>query len=896
MKNTFRVLFVSLLASLLVACGGGGSGGCSAVLGILPGAGCSTTPNTPPVANAGVTQNVTVGSLVTLDGSGSRDANNQSLTYLWQLTAKPTGSLAALSSATSAKPTFTADLAGTYTVSLVVNDGKDNSPASTASVFSSVSNSAPVANGGTNQSVAVGSVVTLDGTASSDANRDSLTYKWSLSNVPAGSGATLSSVISPNPKFTADLAGTYTAILIVNDGKADSLSSVVIVTASGANSAPVANAGLAQSVKLNDTVTLDGTGSSDANNDFITYKWALITKPTGSTAVLSSATTSKPTFKADVSGTFVASLIVNDGKVDSAAAATTVSVSSANAEPIANAGNNQNVTVGTAVTLDGTNSSDANRDPLTYRWVLMSKPTGSAAVLTNPTSAKPMFVADLVGTYVSTLIVNDGRIDSTTVATTVTATVVNAVPVANAGTNQSVVLGAVTLDGSASSDANGDALTYKWVMLNKPTNSNAALSSTTSAKPTFTADIAGVYVFTLQVNDGKVDSAVATVSVTASAANVAPVANAGAAQSVVLGTVTLDGSASSDANGDSLTYKWALLNKPTNSNAALSSTTAAKPTFTADLAGVYVFSLQVNDGKLDSAVVTATVTASAVNVAPVANTGAIQSVVVGPVTLDGSGSTDANGDTLTYKWVLLAKPNGSSAVLSSTTTPKPTFTADLVGVYVASLVVSDGKLSSEIVTTTVTAALANVAPVANAGTYQNVVVRTIATLNGTGSTDANPGDTLTYKWVMVSRPLASSATLSSDTASKPTFYADVVGDYVFSLQVNDGKLASNMSYVTVTAGAANVAPVANAGTAQTVARGATVTLDGSGSTDADNNVLIYRWTLTFRPTGSNAVLSLSSLQKPTFVADVAGVYVATLVVNDGSLDSNVTTVAVTATP
>jgi hypothetical protein len=896
MKNTFRVLFVSLLASLLVACGGGGSSGCSAVLGILPGAGCSSSPNTPPVANAGLTQNVTVGSLVTLDGSSSRDANNESLTYLWQLTAKPTGSLAALSSATSAKPTFTADLAGTYTVSLVVNDGKDNSTAATSSVFSSVSNSAPVANGGANQSVTVGSVVTLDGTASSDANRDSLTYKWSLSNVPAGSGATLSSVSSPNPKFTADLAGTYTAILIVNDGKADSLSSVVIVTASGANSAPVANAGVAQSVKLNDTVTLDGTGSSDANNDFITYKWTLVTKPTGSTAVLSSATSSKPTFKADVSGTYVASLIVNDGKVDSAAAATTISVSSANADPIANAGNNQNVTVGTTVTLDGTNSSDANRDQLTYRWVLVSKPTGSAAVLTNPTSAKPVFVADLVGTYVSSLIVNDGRVDSTTVSTTVTATVVNAVPVANAGTNQSVILGTITLDGSASSDANGDALTYKWVLLNKPTNSNAALSSTTSAKPTFNADIAGVFVFTLQVNDGKVDSSVATVSITASSANVAPVANPGAAQSVVLGTITLDGSTSSDANGDALTYKWALLSKPTNSNAALSSISAAKPTFAADLAGVYVFSLQVNDGKLDSAVVTTTVTASAVNVAPVANPGAIQSVVLGPVTLDGSGSTDANGDTLTYKWVLLAKPIGSAAALSSTTTAKPTFTADLVGVYVASLVVSDGKLSSEILTTTVTAAAANVAPVANAGPYQNMVVRTTATLNGTGSTDANPGDTFTYKWIMVSRPLASSATLTSDTATRPTFFADVVGDYVFSLQVNDGKLASNLSYVTVTAGAANVAPVASAGTAQTVARGATVTLDGSGSTDANNDILIYRWTLTFRPTGSNAVLSLSSLQKPTFVADVAGVYVATLVVNDGSLDSNVTTVAVTATP
>ena len=894
MNTTMRVTFAALLTSLLVACGGGGSAGCSAVLGILPGTGCSTS-NTPPVANAGVTQNVSVGSLVTLDGSGSRDVNNQSLTYLWQITAVPTGSLAALSSATSAKPTFTADVAGTYTISLVVNDGKANSTVSTVNVYSSVSNSAPVANAGPNQSISVGSVVTLDGTASTDANRDPLTYKWSLSNVPTGSGAALNATYSPNPRFTADMVGTYTAILIVNDGKADSLSSVVVITASAANSAPVANAGLAQSVKLNDTVTLDGTGSSDANNDFITYKWALITKPTGSTAALINPTSSKPTFRADVAGTFVASLIVNDGKVDSPAAATTVSVATANADPIANAGVNQNVTVGSTVTLDGTNSSDANRDPLTYRWVIMSKPANSAATLTNATSAKPTFVADLVGPYVISLIVNDGRVDSATVATTVTASVANAAPVANAGTNQSVVLGTVTLDGSASSDANGDTLTYKWALLSKPSNSAATLSSTTSAKPTYTADVAGVYVFSLQVNDGKVDSAVATVSVTASAANVAPVANAGANQNVVLGTVTLDGSASSDANGDTLTYKWALLSKPSNSNAVLASTTSAKPTFTADATGVYVFSLQVNDGKLDSPVVTTTITASAANVAPVANAGAVQSVVLGLVTLDGSGSTDANNDTLTYKWVLLAKPIGSTAVLSSTTTAKPTFTADLVGVYVASLVVNDGKVDSAIVTTTVTAAVANVAPVANAGVYQNVVTGTTATLDGSASTDAN-GDTLTYKWVMISKPINSSAVLSSDTAKLPTFVADLAGTYVFSLQVSDGKLSSTLSYVTITAGAANLAPVANAGVAQTVARNTTVTLNATGSTDANGDTLLYNWTMTFKPTNSNATLGTgTNLAQPTFVPDLAGVYVFTLTVSDGRLTSNVATVAVTAT-
>ena len=114
--------------------------------------------------------------------------------------------------------------------------------------------------------------------------------------------------------------------------------------------------------------------------------------------------------------------------------------------------------------------------------------------------------------------------------------------------------------------------------------------------------------------------------------------------------------------------------------------------------------------------------------------------------------------------------------------------------------------------------------------------------------------------------------------------------------MKDGKLDSDIAYATITAGAANVAPVANAGVAQTVARNATVTLDGSGSTDANKDTLIYRWVLTYRPTNSTAVLTNANAEKPTFVADQAGVYVATLVVSDGRLDSTQVTIAVTATP
>jgi len=220
-------------------------------------------------------------------------------------------------------------------------------------------------------------------------------------------------------------------------------------------------------------------------------------------------------------------------------------------------------------------------------------------------------VTDVAGAYVASVIVNDGTTASSAAAVTVTASVANAAPVANAGVAQNVVAGSVvSLDGSASSDANSDPLTYAWTLTSKPAGSTAALSSATSAKPTFTADVAGTYVGTLTVNDGKVNSTVVTITTTSSAANAAPVANAGVEQRAVIGlTVALDGSASSDANSDALTYAWTFTSKPSGSSAVLSSATSAKPTFTADMAGMYVVSLVVNDGKLSSTSVTNTVTA-----------------------------------------------------------------------------------------------------------------------------------------------------------------------------------------------------------------------------------------------------------------------------------------------
>jgi hypothetical protein len=95
-------------------------------------------------------------------------------------------------------------------------------------------------------------------------------------------------------------------------------------------------------------------------------------------------------------------------------------------------------------------------------------------------------------------------------------------------------------------------------------------------------------------------------------------------------------------------------------------------------------------------------------------------------------------------------------------------------------------------------------------------------------------------------------------------------------------------------GRANSAPIANAGADQTIPTGSTVVLDGSGSSDPDGDPLTYSWNLTTRPEGSQAVLSDATAVKPTFIADVDGSYILTLVVSDGMTQSDPDTVIITS--
>lgn len=172
------------------------------------------------------------------------------------------------------------------------------------------------------------------------------------------------------------------------------------------NQAPVADAGPDQTVKVGSTVTLDGSASFDPEGGPLGFQWRIVSAPTGSTATLTGADTESPTFVADVVGDYVIELVVTDDRRQTGSDQVLVQAVE-NRVPIANAGPDQQVTVGSRVTLDGRGSSDPDGDPITFEWRFVSQPDGSTATLTGADTAQPTFTPDVAGEYILELVVTD---------------------------------------------------------------------------------------------------------------------------------------------------------------------------------------------------------------------------------------------------------------------------------------------------------------------------------------------------------------------------------------------------------------------------------------------------------------------------------------------------------
>jgi hypothetical protein len=178
----------------------------------------------------------------------------------------------------------------------------------------------------------------------------------------------------------------------------------------------------------------------------------------------------------------------------------------------------------------------------------------------------------------------------------------------------------------------------------------------------------------------------------------------------------------------------------------------------------------------------------------------------------------------------------------------------------------------------------NAVPVADAGGDRQVSYNTTVRLDGTHSSDPD-GSTLLFHWSLDSKPAGSVAALDDATNPTPAFLADVIGDYVFTLTVDDTVSTSEPTHIVLSA--RNDAPAPMVTVAAYAITNDPLTLDGSGTIDANSDPLAFTWTVA-GPPGSTAVPADPTAATTTLVPDVDGAYEISLAVDDGRTSAMVT--------
>ena len=838
--------------------------------------------NIPPVANAGADFNANENTLVQLDASTSVDLDG-TLSYLWAAEG------ITISGSDLVNPTFTAPEVhadSTVTFYLTVTDDKMETDKDTVIVTIKHINKKPVSNAGANQEVDENVLITLDGSGSFDPDlNDNITYKWI-----APTGITLDNVSAPKPTFTTpsiiEEYVIYIFKLVVNDGTVDSDTSNVVIKLIHLNFAPVSNAGQDFNINENTDGNLDGTNSSDFEGKPLTYSWLA---PDG--FVINNPDYYFPSFKApnvERDTTFNIVLIVNDGVRSSLPDTVRVTVNQINKQPIANAGTDRNVDENILVQLDGTASYDLDKyDVITYLWSSLDGAVLNDNTLATPSFTTPWLMKDSIFDF--SLIVNDGTVNSIADTVSVSVKHANLKPTAEAGASIIVINenSSSNLNGEGSFDPEGKVLTYLWSAPQGFIIENPNSDVTNFIAPEVEKDTIVKIILTVDDNESVFNTASDTIFVTVVQVNKAPVSNAGDDFSVTeQKEVMLNGSASSDPDAlDEITYNWVA-----PAGIILDDATAEKPSFIAGDVSVetkLVFELTVTDNSLATDKDTIVITVLP-NRPPIADAGANQNVRAGEtVILHGENSSDPDGDVLTFAWTAPAE-----ITLQNPTSANPTFIAPFSNVeksYSFTLEVTDylgSKSTSEIVVTVVS----NTPPVIVTELVVQAVEGKTITLDASQSYDPD-GDGLSYKWstyFVNQQDLVSFGDRFSETTTITLPEIEEFTVIKLSLKVTDG--LENV-YATIQLQISrNQAPVANAGENITVNEGEQFTLNGSASTDPENDEITFLWNVG-NISADDVTLETITCTAPEVTKDT--VISVVLQVSDGKLSSEPDTVWVT---
>jgi len=359
--------------------------------------------------------------------------------------------------------------------------------------------------------------ITIAGTAT-DSDGTIQSYEWKIGSTVLATTASFD--------YTPTSVGVDAISLTVtdNDGNISSNSLTVTVIP---NLNPTANAGGDQSIKVNRTITIAGTGTDD-DGTVESYEWKK-----GSTTL---ATTASFDYSPTTSGTDTITLTVTDNDGNTASDSIEVTVI-ANVNPTVNAGVNKSIKINRSITITGTgNDTDGTID--SYEWK-----KGSTILAT---TASFSYTPTTAGNDTLTLTVTDD--DGSTASDSLAVTVIpNINPTAEAGVNQNVTVNHVITITGTGTDTDGTIQSYEW--------KKGSTILATTASFNYTPTSVGTDKLTLTVTDDDGISNSDSINVVV-VANLPPTINAGEDKKALKGDIlTIEGTAS-DSDGSIAKYQW----------------------------------------------------------------------------------------------------------------------------------------------------------------------------------------------------------------------------------------------------------------------------------------------------------------------------------------------------
>lgn len=548
-------------------------------------------------------------------------------------------------------------------------------------------NQFPIANAGADTTItSPASTANLNGSASYDPDGTIILYNWIQLSGPNAS--TITSAGSAITTVSGLIPGIYQYQLTVTDNNSATATSIVRVTVNvPPNTPPLVSAGPDTTIVLPATVTLQGS-ASDPGGSIASYSWVKISGPSGS--ILSNGNIATPIFTATTAGAYAYQLNATDNLGLVGSDIVNIYVTAAPIAPVANAGEDQTLTLpDNSLTLTGS-SSDEDGTVQSVLWEKISGPTGG--IIISPTDSITDIHNLQEGSYVYkyTVTDNQGLTGSDFVQVVVYPPLppVHFPPIAFAGNDTTIVLpnNSVTLNGIGTDTSGGIISSYFWRQLSGPT---AVISSPNNATTGITGLMQGASIFQLVVTNTFGDSATDAVQITVLAANLPPSISAGSNMVITLpiNTVTLTGTAT-DPDGNIASTTWA---KVSGSGTIVSPSTLST-LITGLTEGVSIFKLKGIDNSGDSAISTVQVTVNPVPIItkPTANVGDDQIVFLPDSTtiITGSG-TNGTGTIVSHVWSLFDGPGGGDIATPNNYT---TSVYNLVeGTYIYKLTVTDNN-------------------------------------------------------------------------------------------------------------------------------------------------------------------------------------------------------------